>query len=164
MDKTTFQRRKHSCPHCGKVIDDSYIAMNPFPEIPCPSCSRLVSTSALMNVVQNAENERAEPRCPVSLKVAYESFNEFITEYTRNVSQGGMFISSKRKHHAGEIVDLSLSVPGIDRPLRITGEVVRVSPEGISPDGAGIGIKFRDMDAESRQILVNYIRSLDTCC
>ncbi|GAB4482540.1 MAG: hypothetical protein OHK006_01220 [Thermodesulfovibrionales bacterium] len=164
MDKTTFQRRKHCCPHCGKVIDDSYISMNPFPEIPCPSCSRLVNASALLAVVQNAENERAAPRCPASLKVAYESFNEFITEYTRNVSQGGMFISTKRKHQIGEIVVLALTVPGIDHPLRITGEIVRVSLEMTSPEGAGIGIKFSDMDAESRQMLVNYIRSLDNRC
>lgn len=163
MNKETFQRKKHSCPRCRKFIEDSYIAMNPFPEIPCPSCGALINTAGLANVVLDAPNERTAPRCPVSLKVAYQNFNEFIVEYTRNVSQGGMFIGTKRQHHVSDIVSLALTVPGMDHPLEITGEVVRVSADGLSEEGAGIGIKFVDMNAESRQVLVDYIRSLKNC-
>ena len=116
-----FKRKKQLCPQCGKILPSAYTA-----ELPCPSCGVLIDTSSLNNSEITANNERAEERCNASLKVSYNSYNEFITEYTKNVSKGGLFINTKRHHEISEIVEISLIVPGLGRPLIIKGEVVHI--------------------------------------
>jgi len=111
-----FKREKQLCPHCSEIIPDAYI-----PELTCPSCGVLIDTSSMNNNEITANDERTEERCNASLKVSYNSYNEFITEYTKNVSKGGVFINTKRHHEISEIVDISLIVPGLDRPLIIKG-------------------------------------------
>jgi ribosomal protein S27AE/Tfp pilus assembly protein PilZ len=123
-----FKRKKQHCPRCGKIIPAAYAA-----ELPCPSCCGLVNTSSLNNSEITANNERTEKRCNASLKVSYNSYNEFITEYTKNVSKGGIFINAKKHHEISEIVDISLIVPGLDRPLIIKGEVVHIQIHNV-PD------------------------------
>lgn len=153
-----FRRIKHQCPECRKTIPDAYIEQNPFPEFPCPSCGMLISTSSLQGIEVESKDERSEERFTAALKVSYNSFNEFITEYTKDVSKGGIFINTKRNHNIHDIVDLSLSVPGFDKPIKIQGEVVHVKIHNVPDEDAGIGIKFASIDPESRQALIEFMK------
>lgn len=155
----TLKRIKQECPQCGEIIADTYIEQNPFPEFPCPSCGALIDTSSLKSLEFTAEDERGEKRINATLKVSYDSYNEFITEYTKNVSKGGIFINTKRDHKINEIVDLSLIVPGIDRPFLIKGEVVHIKIQNVPDEDAGVGVKFLEMDPESRKALIDFIKT-----
>src|SRR3990172_588739 len=145
-----FKRKKQQCPECRGVVPDAYIEQNPFPEFPCPSCGALIAASAMKDVEFAAKDERSEERLDAALKVSYNSYNEFINEYTKDVSKGGIFINTKRHHEISEIVDLSLNVPGFDKPLKIKGEVVHIKIQNVPDEDAGIGVKFVDIDEESR--------------
>jgi type IV pilus assembly protein PilZ len=155
----TLKRNKQECPQCGEIITDAYIEQNPFPEFPCPSCGALIDTFSLKNLEFAAENERAEERFSATLKVSYDSYNEFITEYTKDVSKGGIFINTKRHHEVNEIVDLSLVVPGIDKPLVIKGEVIHIKIQNVPDEDAGVGIKFIEIDPESRKALIAFMKT-----
>jgi uncharacterized protein (TIGR02266 family) len=154
-----FKRKKQQCPRCGETIPDAYVEQNPFPEFPCPACGGLIDTSSLKNLEVLATDERTEERFDAALKVSYNSYNDFITEYTSDVSKGGIFINTKRHHAINEIVDLSLDVPGFNMPLKIKGEVMHIKIQNVPDEDAGIGVKFVDIDPESRKALINFIKS-----
>lgn len=160
LDKSdeVFKRKKHQCPLCSETITAAYVEQNPFPEFPCPACGILIDTSSLKNQEFLAKDERTEERFNAALKVSYNSYNDFITEYTSDVSKGGIFINTKRHHKMNEIVDLFLDVPGFDKPLVIKGEVVHIKIQNVPDEDAGIGVKFVDIDPESRTALINFIK------
>ncbi len=153
-----FTRKKQQCPECRAMIPDTYIEQNPFPEFPCPSCGALIATASLKNIEFESKDERSEERFNATLKVSYNSFNAFITEYTKDVSKGGIFINTKRDHKIGDVVDLSLDVPGFDNPLRIKGKVVHVKIHNVPDEDAGIGIKFDAIDPGSRKALIDFMK------
>lgn len=155
----TFTRKRRLCPECGEVIEEAYLHENPFPEFPCPACRSLVSASSLGELRVPASEERTEKRYEASLKVGYRTYQEFITEYTTNVSSGGMFINTRRNHEVHDRVELFLAVPGLKEPLRIIGEVVRTNIHNVSDEDAGIGVRFVELDEGSRQALISFIRS-----
>ena len=154
-----FKRKKQQCPQCDEIIPEAYIEQNPFPEFPCPSCGNLIDTSSLKNIEFPAEDERKDERFIATLEIAYDSYNEFITEYTKDVSNGGMLINTKRRHEINDIVDVSLTVPGLDSPVKIKGEVVRIKINNVRDEDAGIGVKFIDIDPESRKALIDFIKT-----
>jgi len=158
-ENENLKRTKQGCPQCREIITDTYIEQNPFPEFPCPSCGVLIDTSSLRNLEFAAENERAEERISATLKVSYDSYNEFINEYTKNVSKGGIFINTKRHHEVNEIVDLSLVVPGLGKPLIIKTEVVHIKIQNVPDEDAGVGVKFREIDPESRKALIDFMKT-----
>lgn len=156
-------RRQRKCPYCKELLPEAYLDQNPFPEVPCIACGRAIEVSSLIEVELNAPDERADIRCPASLKVTYESVSEFITEYTKNVSRGGMFIATKRPHEIGSQVDLDLHVPGLDTPLKIKGEVVHAKQHNVPDEDAGIGVRFIDIQEESRLALLDFLKSQSDC-
>jgi uncharacterized protein (TIGR02266 family) len=158
-EDTVYKRKQRQCPHCKEILHDAYLGQNPFPEIPCPSCGALLQIDGLPNTEFPAPDQRSEPRCPAVLKVSYKTYDEFIDEYTKNVSRQGMFISTKRAHEMHDVVDLFLHVPGLPDPVHIIGEVIRVNIKTGTDEDAGVGVKFIDIDEKSRQILISYIKS-----
>lgn len=158
-----IKRKKHQCPHCKEILVDAYIEQNPFPEIPCPFCSSLIEVSSIVKVEIPSENERADKRCDASLEVTYPSFDKFITEYTINVSKGGMFVNTKKHHETGSNIDLFLHVPGLEESIKIIGEVTHTNFINVKDEDAGIGIKFIDIVEKSRLLLINFLKSQKNC-
>lgn len=106
-----------------------------------------------------APDERKERRYPLSLKVTYRSFDRFFTEYTANISKGGMFIRTETPHEIGSSIDLLLYVSGLDEPIKITGEVVHRDFFSPGKEDTGIGVKFISVDKKSRSMLLNFVKS-----
>jgi len=84
------------------------------------------------------EDQRKYPRVPVRLIVEYEDADDFIGDYTDNLSAGGTFIHTARQLENDTTIQLVLSFPGLLQPIAIEG-VVRWSRGGRQP---GIGIEF----------------------
>jgi len=161
--KESVVRKKHKCPHCKELLTEAYIEQNPFPEIPCSSCGSLIEINSLKEIPVQSKNERADVRCNASLKVTYQSFNRFIIEYSKNVSRGGMFIKTRTEHKIGSKVNLLLHVPGFNDPIKITGEIIHANFLNVKDEDAGIGVKFININETSRQILIDFVRSLEDC-
>jgi uncharacterized protein (TIGR02266 family) len=156
------ERRKHQCAKCGEFLPETYIEQNPFPQVPCPACGSLVFLDVLQAIVLPASEQRTAKRCPVALKVSYKSYDNFIDEYTKNVSRRGMFIKTRRPHQTHDVVDLFLHVPGLTEPVHIGGEILHVNMLSASDEDAGIGVKFIDIDEKSRQALIAFIQSRES--
>lgn len=97
--------------------------------------------------------ERPE-RLPLKVKVSYEVLDDFLDDYTANVSLGGMFVKSDAPLPVGARFRLRFEVPGRDKPVDTTGEVRWVvepgDPSGLS---SGMGISFGPLSiADQRDV------------
>ncbi|MEW5855618.1 MAG: TIGR02266 family protein [Myxococcota bacterium] len=82
--------------------------------------------------------ERADHRFPVSMQISYKTDSTFVTDFTDDISQGGVFIVTANPMPLGTLVPLKMKVPGSLLPLKLKGVVCwhrKKSPEGM-------GLKF----------------------
>ena len=91
------------------------------------------------------KNERAHPRHSGILKVTYEHLGE-LSDYTENLSESGLFISTEHQFDLGQQIEFELSFPGLVKPIRLKGKVVwqrvRESLDDEQPVGVGVRINF----------------------
>ena len=104
------------------------------------------------------DEQRSHQRVPVRLIVDYEDADDFIGDYTENLSAGGTFIHTTRKLDQGTAIQLVLSFPGLLQPITLDG-IVRWSRGGKQP---GIGIEFlQGRDYAKLEALVELIQARD---
>lgn len=87
---------------------------------------------------------RKSVRYKVKMQVDYKCGENFLFSYIDNISELGIFISTKKPLKAGSRLLLRFSPPTGEEPFEVKGEVVWVNPyrkngENINP---GMGIKF----------------------
>lgn len=83
-----------------------------------------------MENLQDGER-RKHNRTPCFMAVDYVSFGCAYTDFIRNMSHGGVFIDTRELFINGETVSLTFKPPNYQQPIKITGQVVRTSPNGI---------------------------------
>lgn len=93
------------------------------------------------------DGRRKEHREPLVLKVEYEDADGLVSDYTENISQGGTFVLTSRQLELGAPLTITLSFPGLIKPLPLSGIVkwVRNEPE----DQRGVGVEFDLSSAEA---------------
>jgi type IV pilus assembly protein PilZ len=99
------------------------------------------------------DDRRRFPRHSLSILVQYRfnTFEEFLAEYSLNISLGGMFIRTEHPKAEGAIVYLQFSLKDGSRLIEGMGKVVRVNPPG-SRD-TGMGVEFLNFDEESMALI-----------
>lgn len=152
--------RELHCPSCTALLSEGDFMS---PEIDCPFCNtRIRLTNSGVKTVAT-ENQRIDKRCPVSLKVRYGTAQEFKTDYTRNVSRGGMFLATTSNVKVGTGMYLELFLPDLKEPIRLSVVVVHRQLYSADNKVPGIGVKFLDIDPSDRSKLINYLNSLPDC-
>ncbi|HCF57088.1 MAG TPA: hypothetical protein DFS52_03700 [Myxococcales bacterium] len=99
----------------------------------------------------NGEERRKYPRAPLQLLVQYrfDTFEEFLAEYSVNISVGGVFIRTDNPREEGSFVYLQFALRDGARLIEGLGKVVRVNPPGAEGRVPGMGIEFVNLDPES---------------
>ena len=88
-------------------------------------------------------NLRLNKRYNAVFKVEYDSYKDFLTDYTENISLGGTFIITKENFKIGEKFRVMLSFPKIIKPIPIDVEVVWTYEENFDDEvKKGVGVKF----------------------
>lgn len=99
-------------------------------------------------------DRRRFPRASLQLLIQYrfDSFDDFLAEYSVDISVGGMFIRTDKPHEEGSFVYLQFALKDGSRLIEGLGKVVRVNPPG---EGgiSGMGIEFVNFDAESMALI-----------
>jgi len=108
------------------------------------------------------ESMRVHARVEKRLRVKFENREALADEYTHNISQGGIFISTSKPQPVGEPITIVLIHPETGQELLLHGEVARIVP----PEDAkrlnsqpGMGIKFRDLVPPVMLQIDSFIRS-----
>jgi uncharacterized protein (TIGR02266 family) len=93
-------------------------------------------------------DQRKSDREPVTLFVEYEGADDFVGDYTENLSSGGTFVATNRQLPIGTNIKLVLGFPGLLESIAIEGTVRWTrgdrSDGDVIGDGdeAGAGIEF----------------------
>jgi uncharacterized protein (TIGR02266 family) len=101
------------------------------------------------------DNRRKHARTPLSLLVQFRfnTFEDFLADYSVNISPGGMFIRTDEPQEEGSIVYLQFSLKDGSRLIEGMGKVVRCNPPGESGRIPGMGIEFLNFDEESMALI-----------
>lgn len=105
--------------------------------------------------------KRRYPRSTLSILVQYRfnTFEEFLAEYSLNLSIGGMFIRTDEPREEGSIIYLQFSLTDGSRLIEGMGRVVRTNPPGVPGRVAGMGIEFLNFDEESTALVEEILSS-----
>ncbi len=96
--------------------------------------------------------ERIDLQRKVSLK--FKEFQGFVTEFSENLSTGGMFIRTSSPQPPGSMFDFEFTLGEDTMLIHGLGEVVWVREEDEGFDRpAGMGVRFLSLDPDSRQLI-----------
>jgi type IV pilus assembly protein PilZ len=100
-------------------------------------------------MVLAVSDKRGSERLPVDVKVDYRTVGSFITDYTKDLSKGGIFIKTSLPLEVGTRVRLRLTLPDGDAPFALDGVVKWVSTlRERDKHPAGMGVEFVDFDED----------------
>lgn len=104
--------------------------------------------------------QRIQSRVPIRVKVEYEDLDDFLDDYTSNVSLGGMFVRTHEPLPVGTRFRLRFRVPGRDKAVETTGEVrwvvseAEAAAEELQP---GMGIRFDELSPPDRRAVERWL-------
>lgn len=103
----------------------------------------------------NKERRLYERRTYVTPVIFEDEFGEglFVIP-SRDMSESGVSLESDIPARVGSLLFLSFLLPGYKRPLRLTGEVVRMGEKAGSP----MGVRFVGVSEASLKRLQGFIR------
>lgn len=107
------------------------------------------------------DERRRHERVPLSLLVQYRlnTFEDFLAEYSADISVGGMFIRTNEPREEGAMIYLQFWLKDGSKLIEGLGRVVRVNPPGDANQIAGMGIEFVNFDEESMALIHEIITS-----
>ena len=107
---------------------------------------------------RGSERRRTE-RIELMVRVDYKTVDELFSEFARNINEGGMFVETETPSEPGAAVALQFRIPGSEEPIAVMGRVVRTTA-GDRDEPPGMGIEFENLDAQSRELINQLVRSL----
>jgi Tfp pilus assembly protein PilZ len=91
-----------------------------------------------------SRGRRKHYRKPVFMVVDYTTQGHAYRDFIQNISPDGAFIETPTSFRIGQELSLSFALPSCRKHIKITGQVVRTSPQGI-------GVKF-DIAREHQEV------------
>jgi uncharacterized protein (TIGR02266 family) len=107
------------------------------------------------------DNKRKATRLHHEIPVAYRSVGSFLTDWATNISQGGLFINSRKPLAVGTAVKIIIQLPGAAFPYEMAGRVTRVTLfDNHANMVPGMGIEFTDVDEAKRREIEAFVERL----
>lgn len=102
---------------------------------------------------------RSSPRPKISHRVTLRlADGREIAAFTKDVSKGGLFVTTSHSFDMGEKLEVSLSSPSTWEPLLLKAEVCRTAESGDEP---GVGLRLIDLTDRQLAALIALTNSLD---
>jgi len=108
------------------------------------------------------QNQRRSTRLHHELPVAYRSVGSFLTDWATNISQGGLFINTRKPLAVGTEVKIIIQLPGAAFPFDIVGKVSRIHEVGGKAKGSppGMAVEFTELDRAKREKIESFVQKL----
>lgn len=116
------------------------------------------------------KDNRTFKRAGITLKIKVkESETDISVNFNiRDLSEGGIFVHSSLLWEPGQKFELSFNLPGTEHEIKASGEVARAEDKYFlieDPDTdepiPGMGIRFTKITAADKQLIKDYIASLN---
>jgi type IV pilus assembly protein PilZ len=105
-------------------------------------------------------DKRNTERLPIRMLVEYESSEDFLIDYTANMSIGGMFIQTSNPLEVGTRFRLRFRIPGRDEPVDTVGEVCWVlTQEEAGCMQPGMGVRFEELAGIDRDAVESMLEA-----
>lgn len=91
------------------------------------------------------------------LKIKGEDSKGVFFGYAKTISRGGMFIASVNPRKVGEEFAITFKLPFIDRDIKCRCAVVWMREYEPHKQDPGMGIKFMDLDDETRDKIEEWV-------
>jgi uncharacterized protein (TIGR02266 family) len=111
------------------------------------------------------KDERRHQRVPLAMKIRFKSatISEFIEQYSRDLSKGGIFIRMKSPMPVGTLIKFDFRLQDERSLIQGVGRVVWRREDDSGDDApSGMGIKFIKLDENSRGNLERIIEGQPT--
>jgi len=107
------------------------------------------------NGMQKRKFARTEANFIISYRILEEPDNYDLSQ-SKNISQGGMLLTTNRKFEDGTRLEMTISFPFIEKKMELTGQVVE-SKEIVKDLIYETRLKFYDLDPQLSKGLRDYI-------
>ena len=104
---------------------------------------------------------RKTDRTKLVVRVEYSTIDDFFSEFSRDINQGGLFIETTRPLSLGEEVMMRFNLPGGGEVIETVGHVVRISL-GDREEPPGMGLEFEKLRKDDRVRIDQLVRTLRT--
>ncbi|NNL65290.1 MAG: TIGR02266 family protein [Myxococcales bacterium] len=111
---------------------------------------------------QTGSERRKASRTEAVIPVDYSTVDEFFSEFTTNINEGGMFVGTDNPHPVDTLVTLQFHLPECAEPCSVTGRVVWVRQTADAEGPRGMGIEFEALDDTTRSQINGLVRDLRT--
>jgi molecular chaperone DnaK len=97
-------------------------------------------------------DKRRHPRAVVSLLVQlrFNTVDDFLAEYSVDISRGGVFIRTKQPRRLGSLIYLRFALRDGESLVEGVGKVVRVVPADDPAAIPGMGVEFTYLPDEAK--------------
>lgn len=107
------------------------------------------------------DNKRRAARLHHEIPVAYRSVGSFLSDWATNISQGGLFINTRKPLPVGTAVNILVQLPGASFPFQLGGRVTRVTQfDNKANMVPGMGVEFTDVDDAKRRDIEAFVARL----
>lgn len=89
--------------------------------------------------------------CLITADCVYQ--NRASNHFIKDISLGGVFIETSESFSEGEEIAMTLSFSHHSKPFKITGEIVRSTPNGI-------GVQFKTMSQIQQELIQNIVKQV----
>ena len=99
------------------------------------------------------QDRRKYIRATLNLLIKYETMEEFYSDYTSNLSLGGMFIKTDRPLPVGTELRVHFMLPEGDGSVTAEGVVMHNTLDDEDADIEGMGIEFNRLNDDARKLI-----------
>ncbi|MSP59168.1 MAG: TIGR02266 family protein [Myxococcales bacterium] len=113
---------------------------------------------------RNYSDLRSHERVAIEIAVNMESENNFFAGITDNISEGGVFVATLMPPPRGSVIEMNLTLPGLDRAFSVRGVVCWIRDLEASIEGAppGCGIRWMEMSRDALLAIHRFVQHRDT--
>ena len=110
----------------------------------------------------SASERRSAERVDVTWSVDCETEDTFLYASITNISELGIFVSTREPLQVGTRLRLRFAPPGAPEPFMIFGQVQWINPVRMLSESRnpGMGVRFVDLTADDRERIVEAIRTI----
>lgn len=122
--------------------------------------SFLLRNSRLIQMIDYSNIPRDSRRVPLETRVQFkfDRFSGFISEYSANISPGGLFLRTKSPRPPGTVLDFEFRLGDGFELIKGRGEVIWVRAEDEGPARpAGMGLRFLELSEGSRELIYRIV-------
>ena len=99
------------------------------------------------------KGRRKHARKPFLMAVDYSTQDYVYKDFIQDISAGGVFIQTHMPFTVGQEVSLTFPLPNYQKHVKVIGEVVRSTPQGV-------GVKFKMADQKQEAMITSLLESI----